>query len=102
VKTVPNSGELFTGRLCLRRPVDADASAKIAIAGDWEVARRLGRVPHPCTQEDGRFFMEHVVPSEPTRAVVVRRTDELVGVISLVPHDENQCAELSYYVGRPH
>src|SRR5271167_4806834 len=99
---MPNTGELFTKRLHLRRPVEADASAIIAIAGDWEVARRLGRVPHPCTLEDIRFFMERVVPSEPTWAIVMRRTEELVGIISLAPHGERQCAELSYYVGRPH
>ena len=99
--TVPN-GEILTRRLHLRRPVEADASAIVAIAGDWEVARRLGRVPHPYTQEDFRVFMEHVVPSEQTWAIVVRRSDELVGVISLVPHGESRSAELGYYVGRSH
>jgi RimJ/RimL family protein N-acetyltransferase len=49
---------LFTERLHLRCPVEADAAAIIAIVGDWEVARRLGRVPHPYTPEDFRFFME--------------------------------------------
>jgi hypothetical protein len=39
--TVPNDGELFTRRLQLRCPVEADASAIVAIAGDWDVARRL-------------------------------------------------------------
>jgi ribosomal-protein-alanine N-acetyltransferase len=100
--TVPNGGELFTRRLHLRCPVAADASAIIAIAGDWDVARRLGRVPHPYTQEDFRFFIESVVPSEPTWAIVARRSDELVGVISLVPHGEGRSADLGYYVGRPH
>ena len=70
--------------------------------GDWEVARRLGRVPYPCSQENVRFFSEHVVPNEPTWAIVLRQTDELVGVVSLVPHGESQCAELSYYLGRSH
>jgi [ribosomal protein S5]-alanine N-acetyltransferase len=100
--TAPNVGELFTRRLHLRRPVEADASAIIAIAGDWEVARRLGRVPHPYTQEDFRVFIEHVVPSEPTWTIVVRQSNELIGVISLVPHGESQSAELGYYVGRSH
>jgi hypothetical protein len=72
--TVSNGRELFTQRLHLRCPVEADASAIIAIAGDWDVARRLGRVPHPYTQADFRFFIERVVPSEPTWAIVVRRT----------------------------
>lgn len=100
--TAPDGGELFTRRLYLRRPVEADASAIIAIAGDWEVARRLARVPHPYTQEDFRVFTERVVPNEPTWAIVVRRSDELVGVIGLAPLGEGRSAELGYYVGRPH
>jgi RimJ/RimL family protein N-acetyltransferase len=97
-----NSEELFTRRLHLRSPVEADASAIIAIAGDWDVARRLGRVPHPYTQKDFCFFMEHVVPSEPTWAIVMRQSDDLVGVIGLVPHCESRSAELGYYMGRRH
>ncbi len=99
---MPNGAELFTRRLHLRRPVEADASAIIAIAGDWEVARRLARVPHPYTQEDFRVFIERVVPSEPTWAIVVRRSAQLVGVIGLVPLGEGRSADLGYYLGRPH
>jgi len=69
-KTVTVPHELFTRRLHLRRPAEADAPAIIAIAGDWDVARRLGRVLHPYTQEHFRFFIERVVPSEPTWAIV--------------------------------
>jgi RimJ/RimL family protein N-acetyltransferase len=100
--TAPDGGELFTRRLHLRRPAEADASAIMAIAGDWEVARRLARVPHPYTQEDFRFFMDRIVPSEPTWAILLRRSEELVGVIGLLPLGESRTAELGYYVGRPH
>jgi ribosomal-protein-alanine N-acetyltransferase len=58
-------------------------------------------VPHPYTQEDFRFFFEHVVPREPTWAMVAR-SGELVGVISLIPRDGIRSAELGYYVGRPY
>ena len=43
---------LNTARLRLRRPVEQDADAIISIASDWEIARRLARVPHrPCRAE---------------------------------------------------
>lgn len=100
--TGSNRGELVTPRLHLRCPVEADASAIIAIAGDWDVARRLGRIPHPYTQADFRFFIERVVQSEPTWAIVVKESAELVGVIGLVPHGESRSAELGYYVGQPY
>jgi RimJ/RimL family protein N-acetyltransferase len=94
--------ELFTQRLQLRCPVEADASAIIAIAGDWEVARRLARMPHPYTADDFRFFIERVVPTEFTWALIARQSQELVGVMGLVPHAESDSADLGYYVGRPH
>jgi RimJ/RimL family protein N-acetyltransferase len=100
--TAPIATELFTPRLHLRCPVDADASAISAIATDWEVARRLARMPHPYTPDDYRFFMERIVPNEPTWAIIVRQSHELVGVIGLAPHDANGSAELGYYVARPH
>ena len=97
-----DSEELFTQRLHLRRPIQADAAAIIAIVGDWEVARRLGRVPHPYHQSDFDRFLVHVVPSEPTWAIVLRETNELIGMISLVPHLDDLSAELGYYLGRPY
>lgn len=73
----------------------------MAIAGDWEVARRLARVPHPYTQEHFRFFMDHVIPDEPTWAIVSRQSAQLVGVIGLHPNDDGRSAELGYYMARP-
>ncbi len=99
---VPHGAKLFTPRLHLRCPVWDDAAAIIAIVGDWDVARRLGRVPHPYGPEDFRFFMEHVVPSESTWAIVARQSEELVGVIGLAPHRESRSAELGYYLGQSH
>jgi len=86
----------------LRAPAETDAEAITAIVGDWEVARRLGRIPYPYTREDFRFFMEHVVTKEPTWAIVVRQTGEVAGVIGLAPHGQSPGAELGYYLGRQH
>jgi [ribosomal protein S5]-alanine N-acetyltransferase len=91
---------LFTQRLHLRPPVEADAASIIAIAGDWGVARRLARVPHPYTPEHFRFFMNSVVPNEPTWAIVRRQTNELIGVIGLAPNDDGQSGEVGYYIAR--
>ena len=92
---------LSTPRLQLRRPAERDAASIVAIAGDWEVARRLARIPHPYTQEHFRFFMDSVVPEEPTWVIVWRQTAQLIGVIGLHPNDDGQSAEVGYYIGRP-
>jgi RimJ/RimL family protein N-acetyltransferase len=94
--------ELFTNRLHLRRPVLTDAAAIIAIVGDWEVVRRLGRVPHPYDQSDFDHFLEQIVPNEPTWAIVMRQTNLLIGMSSLIPNPAHSSAELGYYLGRPH
>jgi RimJ/RimL family protein N-acetyltransferase len=91
---------LETPRLQLRPPVDQDAAAIRCIAGDWEVARRLARVPHPYTDADVRFFFNHVVPNEPTWTIVWRQTGQLIGVMGLAPTPDGRSAELGYYIAR--
>jgi RimJ/RimL family protein N-acetyltransferase len=96
-----DSEELSTPRLILRRPVESDAAATIAIVGDFEVARRLGRVPHPYHRSDFDQFLEHVVPNEPTWAIILRQTNELIGMTGLAPQRKQSSAELGYYLGHP-
>ena len=93
---------LDTGRLHLRRPVEQDADAIISIVGDWEVARRLARAPHPYTRADLRFFLDHVVPNEPTWAILWRETSRLIGIMGLAPAPDGRSAELGYYIARDH
>jgi RimJ/RimL family protein N-acetyltransferase len=91
---------LDTARLRLRQPVEQDAGAIVSIAGDWEVARRLSRVPHPYSDADVRYFFTQVVPNEPTWAILWRETARLIGMISLMPALDGRSAELGYYVAR--
>ncbi len=94
------SKPLDTRRLFLRRPTEQDAEAISAIAGDWEVARRPGRMPHPYTDADYRFFLDHVVPNEPTWVILWRQTESIIGVIGLKPDADGESAELGYYIAR--
>jgi RimJ/RimL family protein N-acetyltransferase len=91
---------LATARLYLQRPVEADADAIIAIVGDFEVARWLARIPHPYTKTDLDFFMSHLLPNEPTWAIELRETHELIGMVGLTPAPDGQSAELGYYLAR--
>jgi RimJ/RimL family protein N-acetyltransferase len=91
---------LYTARLHLRRPVERDAEAIIAIAGDWDIARRLARMPHPYAHSDVRFFLDRVVPNEPTWAIVWRETGRLIGIMGLAPAPDARSAELGYYIAR--
>lgn len=93
---------LESGRLILRRPDARDISSIIAIAGDWEVARRLARVPHPYGESDAVHFLEHIVPNEWVWAILSRGAGELVGMVGLTLDADPGAAELGYYVSRPH
>jgi RimJ/RimL family protein N-acetyltransferase len=84
----------------LRQPIEQDAEAISAIAGDWAVARRLGRMPHPYTDTHYRFFLDHVVPNEPTWVILWRQTESIIGVIGLKPDADGKSAELGYYIAR--
>lgn len=90
--------DLATERLSLRRPNDGDVDAIVSIVGDWEVARRLGRVPHPYGPADARFFLQHVVPTEWVWAVALKGSDTLVGAIGLTPEEGADTAELGYWL----
>jgi RimJ/RimL family protein N-acetyltransferase len=54
------------------------------------------------SEADVRFFLNHVVPKEPTWAILWRQTRELIGMISLAPAPDGRSAELGYYIARDH
>jgi len=94
--------DLTTERLSLRRPDDRDVDAIVSIVGDWEVARRLARVPHPYGVGDAQFFLDHVVPAEWVWAITLHGSDTLVGTIGLTPEEGADTAELGYWLSPAH
>ncbi len=100
--TLGNRPDLATERLFLRRPNDGDVDAIVGVVGEWEVARRLARVPHPYGPADARFFLDHVVPAEWVWAVTLRGSDTLLGAIGLTPEEGADAAELGYWLSPTH
>ena len=92
--------ELTSRRLLLRRPRGGDEPAIVDIVGDWEVARRLSRVPYPYGSMDARFFLEQVVPDEWVWAITLHGSDQLLGVVGLTPEEGTGTAELGYWLSR--
>lgn len=90
--------DLSTPRLSLRRLATRDAAAIVRIVGQWDVARRLARVPHPYTPDDARFFLEQVAPQEWIWAITRTGADALIGVIGLTPNKRDDRAELGYWL----
>jgi RimJ/RimL family protein N-acetyltransferase len=96
-----NAPNLFTPRFLLREPTDRDIPEIVAIAGDWEVASRLARMPHPYGEDNARFFLTTIVPAELTWAIVDRAAGTMIGVIGLAPSGHRESAiQIGYYIAR--
>lgn len=100
--TLEHRPEIITERLLLRRPNEGDVGAIVSIVGDWDVARRLARVPHPYGHADAAFFLEQIVPSEWVWAITLQGSDTLVGAIGLTPEEDANTAELGYWLSPAH
>ncbi|WP_298091122.1 GNAT family N-acetyltransferase [uncultured Sphingomonas sp.] len=94
--------DLATERLVLRRPNDGDLNAIVGIVGNWKVARRLARVPHPYGPDDARFFLDQIVPAEWVWAITLRGSDGLIGAVGLTPESDAETAELGYWLSPAH
>jgi RimJ/RimL family protein N-acetyltransferase len=84
-------------------PTEHDIPAIIAIAGDWEIASRLARMPHPYSAAEASFFLDTIVPAELVWLIVERSSNLVVGCIGIARDDDSpETVELGYYVARAH
>ncbi|MBL6929374.1 MAG: GNAT family N-acetyltransferase [Rhodospirillales bacterium] len=100
-----------TPRLRLRPPCEADIPALVELAGDWEVSRHTGVIPHPYGEDDARTFLA-AATRKPTTGTgidfaIERRTAP--GLIGCAGFLAGNCEanpepepEIGYWLGRPH
>lgn len=98
---------LVTTRLMLRPFTFADAPMVQRLAGAWEVATTVSRIPHPyndgMAEEWVATHQETFAKGEVvTFAIVLRQTAQLIGAISLRFEKSNFNAELGYWIGTPY
>ena len=104
MKTAPT---LQTERLMLRSLTLEDAQDVQHFAGERDVAATLIRIPHP--YEDGmaeewiRSCYDTFEKEEGLHFAIALRTDgNFIGVVGLQLDQENERAELGYWIGKPH
>lgn len=90
---------LRTERLVLRRLALADAGAVAALAGDFDVARMTGRIPHPYSIVDADAWIASIAPDEMVRAIELDGT--LIGAVGYVAKEDGS-AEIGYWIGKPY
>jgi 8-oxo-dGTP diphosphatase len=97
--------ELETERLLLRHHRAGDAPAIAALAGDWDVAKNLGRLPHPYALADAEFFLARAAEGRAAGTdfnfAVTRKADgAFMGGCGIHLRDGGQF-ELGYWFGKP-
>ena len=92
---------LKTARLVLRETCEEDLDALVTLANDYEVAVRLATMPHPYTREDGRSYLDAVVPNRASWSILAEHG--FVGVVSVTPTENDKASPgLGYWLGRRH
>jgi [ribosomal protein S5]-alanine N-acetyltransferase len=98
-----------TARLRIRSYRDADLAGLVALAGNWEVARWVGTIPHPYTEADGlewiaRVQVNHATGRPRRFAIALKETDRLIGGAGLdgATGDGSEEPALCYWLGQPY
>jgi len=98
--------ELETERLLLRAPKTGDVSSIASLIGEWEVAKNLGRVPHPYSEADA---IAYLAKAEEGRAkgdnfnfAITRKSDSILMGTCGVHLRENGNFEFGYWLGKPY
>ncbi|MGD8190967.1 GNAT family N-acetyltransferase [Brevibacillus ginsengisoli] len=99
--------KLETNRLLLRPFCPNDASVVEELAGNKEVADTTLSIPHPYLKGMALPWIESLKEKAEsgellTWAITLKKTQNLVGCISLSVALEHQRAELGYWLGRPY
>ena len=96
-------------RLRMRAHRDDDFADLVALAGNWEIARWVGTIPHPYSAADGREgiarVQENHATGRPRRfASALKETDRLIGGVGLdgTTGDGGDEPALGYWIGQPH
>lgn len=96
---------IATERLVLRPPHDHDIEEMASLANNIKIARMLGTMPHPYTQDDAKIFIEKCakdIGRACVYAITEQETGLLIGVGGL-HEDSSRYAEpyMGYWIGEP-
>ncbi|MET3927860.1 GNAT family N-acetyltransferase [Devosia sp. 2618] len=93
---------LQTERLVLTKPAAAHVQAIATLANNRRLNEMMSRLPFPYTEDDARFFVDTIVPSDSEHCfAVLADGDTFIGIVGLTLTDP-QTPELGYWFGEPH
>jgi len=92
--------QIRTQRLSLRPLEPADAASIRALAGDFDVARMTGMIPHPYSEPDALAWIDRAGQGDEGVVFAVARDGALIGCSGYMPMDAEH-AEVGYWIGKP-
>ena len=92
--------QIRTQRLSLRPLEPADAVSIRALAGDFDVARMTGMIPHPYSERDALAWIDRAGQGDEGVVFAVARDGALIGCSGYMPMDAEH-AEVGYWIGKP-
>jgi len=93
---------LRTNRLLLRPFTAHDIPELVPLIGAREVAATTRSIPHPYTAADAEKFIDGDHGNEINLAIVRRSDPQLIGGGILRPDENDQHAEVGYWIGVPY
>ena len=93
--------KIQTHRLTLRPAALADAARVSLLAGDLDVARMTGTIPHPYSEQMAAEWLAGALQGEEGVVFMVERSGTLIGCTGYraFGHDHG---ELGYWIGKPY
>ena len=96
---------LETKRLLLRVPATFDVPEIVALAGDYDVAKNLSRVPHPYSEADARGWIDRAAEqrlkgTDFAFAITNKQDGAYMGSCGLHKRDGDMF-EMGYWLGKP-
>src|SRR5690625_269386 len=93
--------------LMLRKLNQTDADRIEELAGDYDVAKTTLNIPHPYPKGSAKDFIESTLLAEDngeliTYAVVKKKANHLIGIISIKLTSTHEHGELGYWIGKPY
>jgi len=94
--------ELTTDRLVLTTPTAAHIADIAKLANNQRIHAVMARLPFPYTEEDARFFVDEIVPTDAEQCYAILLGGEtFIGVVGL-HFAESLAPELGYWLGEPY
>lgn len=98
--------EIGTERLVLRQLTLSDAKAFSELAGDYDIAKMTGSIPHPFPLFSAEFKIMYL-RRQAQRGLaypyaITRDGKDLIGVIDLFRGTPDAALEIGYWVGKPY